>query len=91
MANLKPKIAEPITASELRAIADQIDAFLTTIRKAEAEAIKQPDQTLYTYGIASGTAGIKRLRTLIQQLEVSRYQASLGQPVKANEKLNKRG
>jgi hypothetical protein len=90
MANTKPKTAEPVSASELRAYAEQLDAFLHLIRKAEAETLKQPSQELFTYGLASGKAGIDRLRTFVQQLDVSRYQASIGHPIKKGEKRNKR-
>ena len=90
MANTKPKTAEPVSASELRAYAEQLDAILHLIRKAEAETIKQPSQELFTYGLASGKAGIDRLRTFVQQLDISRYQASIGHPIKKGEKRNKR-
>jgi hypothetical protein len=79
-----------MTAAELRAIGEQIDAFLNVIRKSEAEALKQPGQTLFVYGISSGKGGIDRLRTFVQQLDISRYQATIGDPVKLGAKKNKR-
>lgn len=90
MANTKPKEAEPLTAAEIRAYAEQLDGFLHLLRKAEAEALKQPGQTLNTYGIASGKAGIDRLRTMVHQLDIARYQASIGNPIRQGDKRNKR-
>lgn len=90
MANLNPKEAEPLTAAEIQAYADELDTFLRVLRKAEAEALKQPGQTLFTYGKASGKAGIDRMRTLIQQISVSVFNAQLGKPLKLGERRSKR-
>jgi hypothetical protein len=90
MANTNLKTAEPITVTELRAFADQLDSFLVVLRKAEAEASKQPGEMLCTYGIPSGRNGIERLRTFIRSLDVSRYQASLGTPIPLGTQRNKR-
>ena len=90
MVNKNLKTAEPITVAELRAFADQLDAFLLVLRKAEAEAIKQQGEVLFTYGIPSGRNGIERMRSFIQSLEVSRYQASVGTPIKMGTQRNKR-
>ena len=90
MANLIPKKAEPITASEIRAYAEQLDAFLQVMRKAEAQALKEPGQALNIFGISSGKAGIDRLRTMVQQLDRSRYQASIGAPIQTGQKQNQR-
>lgn len=90
MPNKNVKMAEAVSAAELRAIAEQLDAYLHTIRRAEAEAIRQPNQTLYSYSFASGKAGMERLRSFVQQIDTSRYKASIGQPVRKSELRNKR-
>lgn len=44
MHNLNPKKAEPLTASQIRAYAEEVDEVLRILRRAEAEALKQEGQ-----------------------------------------------
>ena len=90
MPNLNPKKAEPLTAAQIRAYAEEVDEVLRMLRRAEAEALKQEGQILNTYGIASYKTGIERLRAFADQLDNSRYRSATGNPVKEGERQNKR-
>lgn len=89
MANINPKKAEPLSSSEIRAYAEQLDEMVRLLRRAEVEALKQPNQSLNTFGIASGRAGIDRLRTFVNHLDRSRYEAATGRPIQEGAGLNK--
>lgn len=80
MAN-QTKRAEPISAIQLRTVADLLIQFAESCNAAAVVADSQPTKSLAIFNWSSAEFGLDRLRSFIAATEKSTTAAKLGKPL----------
>ncbi len=80
-----PRRTEPVTSSQIRSIADELERFVVALRLAEETAKTQANNTLGIYYWSSAEVGLKRLASFIRSADESRRQAQIGKPMAIGE------